>query len=609
MRTLFARVLRVLFVVFVLCVVLVVFVAIGLLRPSPPIVVSKETTHLTEPLGDDGLPDYAQVVLAQQREGVTQENNGAIPFWQAMWPGEFTPKERGIVLRELEFAEPPAELIDPFSDKGIRPELVYLCLKKEGHEALADEYLERKKAEGDEPAFSFFYREPPIEKCERNVDELFDEVAQPWTAAQLPPLAEWLNENQHVFDLLAEAANRPKFYSPSPLLLEGKDEPLMTAILPEIHGIQLALRLLQARALLRIANGEYEGAWNDLLVGYRLSDHFSGQHTSLHELISISGKGKMDDATLHLLERADLPAELAMQIFGELQARQPRNEMANISNRGERLMFVDAILRYSNGTVEYPPASDIRHIFRLASIDWNVVLRDGNAWFDRIIETRELKDWGMRHVAIEEIWDDPMTPRYPRTRMFAGIFNREIRSRILGESLFGWLLPAITANFAAEDRDNIRLQLMQLAAALAVYRTANGEYPDSLDALVPGVLQELPVDLFDEKPFVYERIRDGYLLYSLGPNGRDDFGCNSERNILIYRGYRYRDTDDRIISQLLIEWPLLREGQKTWGDDASDKDKEAQSDSDRLFNLMPVGADDRSLRLPQLYTPLPVLTE
>ncbi|MGI9456951.1 MAG: hypothetical protein ACR2NU_10335, partial [Aeoliella sp.] len=70
---------------------LVGFVAwffIQLLWPSGPITVSPQTTVLTTPLADDGLPDYSQALLDEMREGVTPEINGAIPFLQAMWPAD-----------------------------------------------------------------------------------------------------------------------------------------------------------------------------------------------------------------------------------------------------------------------------------------------------------------------------------------------------------------------------------------------------------------------------------------------------------------------------------------------------------------------------------------
>jgi len=63
-----------------------------------------------------------------------------------------------------------------------------------------------------------------------------------------------------------------------------------------------------------------------------------------------------------------------------------------------------------------------------------------------------------------------------------------------------------------------------IVAALEAYQRDNGNYPATLDALAPAVLPELPPDPFTGKPFGYTRQNAGYLLYSAGPNMKDDGG-------------------------------------------------------------------------------------
>ena len=63
-------------------------------------------------------------------------------------------------------------------------------------------------------------------------------------------------------------------------------------------------------------------------------------------------------------------------------------------------------------------------------------------------------------------------------------------------------------------------QLRKTAVALVAYRQKTGRYPERLDQLpVPP-----PPDVFSDKPFVYQRKDDGFLLYSVGPNLKDDGG-------------------------------------------------------------------------------------
>lgn len=68
--------------------------------------------------------------------------------------------------------------------------------------------------------------------------------------------------------------------------------------------------------------------------------------------------------------------------------------------------------------------------------------------------------------------------------------------------------------------------LTRTACALERYRLRLGEYPGSLSALVPGVLESVPLDAIDGAPLRYARTGDGHFtLYSIGPNGVDDHGA------------------------------------------------------------------------------------
>ena len=86
--------------------------------PDPAIVVSPETTVITSPLLPNGLPDYQQYWRDLGREGVTFENNAAVPFWQAIWPGQLGPQDWQPMAKALGFDQVPDSsnsLQDPFS--------------------------------------------------------------------------------------------------------------------------------------------------------------------------------------------------------------------------------------------------------------------------------------------------------------------------------------------------------------------------------------------------------------------------------------------------------------------------------------------------------------
>jgi hypothetical protein len=80
----------------------------------------------------------------------------------------------------------------------------------------------------------------------------------------------------------------------------------------------------------------------------------------------------------------------------------------------------------------------------------------------------------------------------------------------------------------------------QIVCALERYRLAHGEYPETLDALVPQFIEKLPHDIIGgqalqgsgsaSQPLHFRRTGDGnFLLYSVGWNETDDGGTASDK--------------------------------------------------------------------------------
>ncbi len=63
---------------------------------------------------------------------------------------------------------------------------------------------------------------------------------------------------------------------------------------------------------------------------------------------------------------------------------------------------------------------------------------------------------------------------------------------------------------------------------MAVYHAEHDSYPPTLDALKSADLPEIPTDPFSGKSLVYRTTGDGYLLYSVGFNLKDDGGVEGK---------------------------------------------------------------------------------
>jgi hypothetical protein len=66
----------------------------------------------------------------------------------------------------------------------------------------------------------------------------------------------------------------------------------------------------------------------------------------------------------------------------------------------------------------------------------------------------------------------------------------------------------------------VRCQLRATIVALALerYRRDHGVWPAKLDELTPNYLQSIPLGEWDGKPLIYKRLKDGAVVYTLGPD-------------------------------------------------------------------------------------------
>src|SRR5262249_13248745 len=61
--------------------------------------------------------------------------------------------------------------------------------------------------------------------------------------------------------------------------------------------------------------------------------------------------------------------------------------------------------------------------------------------------------------------------------------------------------------------------------AVERYGLQHGRCPETLDALVPELLRAVPTDPYDGKPLRYRHDAEGVVVYTVGPDGKDDGGA------------------------------------------------------------------------------------
>jgi hypothetical protein len=93
------------------------------------------------------------------------------------------------------------------------------------------------------------------------------------------------------------------------------------------------------------------------------------------------------------------------------------------------------------------------------------------------------------------------------------------------------MIPNLNRAFQTTAHNQTLVHQALIACALERYRLARGEYPVTLDALIPQFIDMIPHDVIGGQLPHYRRAADGtFILYSIGWNGRDNGGVRGKSN-------------------------------------------------------------------------------
>jgi len=88
------------------------------------------------------------------------------------------------------------------------------------------------------------------------------------------------------------------------------------------------------------------------------------------------------------------------------------------------------------------------------------------------------------------------------------------------------LYPSLATADDAAGREEALQAALEIALAVQIYHREQGEFPEKLENLLNGILDELPADPYGKagEMMRYRRDPTGFTVWSVGPNGTDDGG-------------------------------------------------------------------------------------
>jgi hypothetical protein len=86
-------------------------------------------------------------------------------------------------------------------------------------------------------------------------------------------------------------------------------------------------------------------------------------------------------------------------------------------------------------------------------------------------------------------------------------------------------MPAMRKAFDGYANYQCQLRTFVIALAAERHRRKTGQWPASIAAIDPAILNKPPLDPYSDKPFLLERQDGQFLVHTIGPNLQDDHGA------------------------------------------------------------------------------------
>ncbi len=499
-----------------------------------PIVISYETTRLTEPLADTGLVDFLSVIRSDIDQAEDDFQNDP---WLAIFANE----------RE---AKLPRTLIDT---NRPHPPGTEKILYRHPVEFLKDSLGDAQKSIASYEQIRVF----------RDMTLLVRQRV-PFTTDEDPIVAQAITANSDWYNAIRKFQQNAPLPVEFPGPKESQPRPAAGDIGLEIHQNcrDIADRFL-LRSMHLAGEGDFSAAIADIDFIYRVAGRMDGLcmvATSCATSLELrAGQGLL----MQILMADNLSDENCQRIEA-LPQGQTILDLARIIDRMERFIQLDEVqaMFYSKGQdVRTPFGFTGRFAYWKArrcwhATDWNRVLRKRNLFLDKLVATARLSTWRQQSMAIQ-------TERIELNAQPQQVINADevppwsawdptdwLIYELNKASLFTWEPIAPT-----HARD-LRRRVVQIVARLARWRQIHGQFPKKLSAVLQvqgfsAATTDLLVDPFSGSDLLYQATDAGFVLKSVGKNMNEETNGFEECSIREPDYFKMNPADDDYIWR----WP------------------------------------------------------
>jgi len=346
-------------------------------------------------------------------------------------------------------------------------------------------------------------------------------------AAAAPAVLADLASSETELDQIRAASNRP--YARYPVVYDMENP--WGILLPHLGNIKRNVQRLQLRACAELAAGRSDDALADVKLMLYLADSSKTEPFLISYLVRLACVHlAIQPVWEGLAEHAWSDAQLQeLQALFQQYDFFPQMEQSLASERAAAILTAELLARgkyHLNDLTDDPSHSGSA----LANLAGRMV---PHGWY----YLEQLHYCQLFQLQLNGAFDVEKRQVFPRQiesntnaleQAFAGrnpfttiCTRHQLLAVIMLPALHKIPMRAAAAQTAVDEA--------AIAGALERYRLANGQFPETLEALVPRFISQMPNDVISGEPDKYHRTNDGqFVLYSVGWNEKDDGGMSGQ---------------------------------------------------------------------------------
>ena len=316
-------------------------------------------------------------------------------------------------------------------------------------------------------------------------------------------LTKVIEKNRRMLELIPEVAAKPRFqYGDRELSFSERR-------MPDAIKVLRSIRLLGFEAFMAAEKGDVRASLDRLRAGLSFAPKIAEESSLIAYLVALASEKQCLLFLNKSLSGREAGEEMLLPLLDDLAERMIELWKVLLRNsiRGERVMFTEIGLL-------------------MDASDWTT-----SSWLKG--EAEKIYYWLIKPLIKRDVNQDipiyagleanAALPYY-RTRDFWKPYNDRLKDLPWYAVVSKLAIPDMEATFMKTATFEALVRAFRAGLACRIHKGRTGQYPESLEALVPALLNDVPIDPFTGEPLVYRREGEGFIVYSLGSNQRDDGG-------------------------------------------------------------------------------------